>query len=81
MIVRCHVGSIARGINVQHTQGGPQGPANVNPIFIWVRLAQRTPMRIHIDHVPDGVTLAAGLTVTAEIEPQARPALDQPRAR
>jgi multidrug resistance efflux pump len=31
------------------------GLANVNPIFTWVRLAQRIPVRIHIDHVPDEV--------------------------
>jgi multidrug resistance efflux pump len=72
-IVRGRVGSISRGINVQNAQGGPQGLQTVNPIFTWVRLAQRIPVRINIDHVPDGVTLAAGLTATVEIEPRARP--------
>jgi multidrug resistance efflux pump len=72
-IVRGHVGSISRGINIQNAQGGSQGLQTVNPIFTWVRLAQRIPVRINIDHVPDGVTLAAGLTATVEIEPRARP--------
>ncbi len=54
-IVRGHVGSIARGINVSNAQPDQQGLAAVNPIFTWVRLAQRVPVRIHIDQVPDGV--------------------------
>jgi multidrug resistance efflux pump len=66
-IVRGHVDSIARGIYVSNAQAGPQGLAQVNPIFTWVRLAQRIPVRIHIDHVPKGVTLAAGMTATVEI--------------
>jgi len=41
----------------------------VNPIFTWVRLAQRVPVRIHIDHVPDEVRLAVGLTGTVQIDP------------
>jgi multidrug resistance efflux pump len=72
-IVRGHVDSIARGINVPNAQAGPQGLAQVNPIFTWVRLAQRIPVRVHIDHVPEGVTLAAGQTATVEIEHRARP--------
>jgi multidrug resistance efflux pump len=38
-IVRGHVDSIARGINVANAQPNGQGLANVNPIFTWVRLA------------------------------------------
>jgi multidrug resistance efflux pump len=72
-IVRGHVGSIARGINVSNAQPGPGGLAQVNPIFTWVRLAQRIPVRVQIDHVPDGVILAAGQTATVEIEHRARP--------
>jgi multidrug resistance efflux pump len=80
-IVRGHVGSIARGINVSNAQAGPQGLAQVNPIFTWVRLAQRIPVRVHIDHVPEGVTLAAGMTATVEIEHRARPSRQQSPAR
>jgi multidrug resistance efflux pump len=67
-IVRGHVGSIARGINVANAQPNGQGLANVNPIFTWVRLAQRIPVRIHIDHVPEGVVLSAGMTATVQID-------------
>jgi multidrug resistance efflux pump len=72
-IVRGHVGSIARGINVANAQPNGQGLATVNPIFTWVRLAQRIPVRIHIDQVPEGVVLAAGMTATVQIDPQPRP--------
>jgi multidrug resistance efflux pump len=71
-VVRGHVGSIARGINVANAQPNGQGLANVNPIFTWVRLAQRIPVRIHIDQVPDGVVLAAGMTATVQIDPRPR---------
>jgi multidrug resistance efflux pump len=71
-VVRGHVGSIARGINVANAQPNGQGLANVNPIFTWVRLAQRIPVRIHIDQVPEGVVLAAGMTATVQIDPRPR---------
>jgi multidrug resistance efflux pump len=71
-IVRGHVGSIARGINVANAQPNGQGLATVNPIFTWVRLAQRIPVRIHIDQVPEGVVLAAGMTATVQIDPRPR---------
>ncbi len=71
-IVRGHVDSIARGINVANAQPNQQGLATVNPIFTWVRLAQRIPVRIHIDQVPEGVVLAAGMTATVQIDPRPR---------
>jgi RND family efflux transporter MFP subunit len=72
-IVRGHVDSIARGINVANAQPNQQGLATVNPIFTWVRLAQRIPVRVHIDQVPDGVVLAMGMTATVQIDPRPRP--------
>jgi multidrug resistance efflux pump len=70
--VRGHVDSVARAINVANAQPNSQGVANVNPIFTWVRLAQRIPVRIHIDEVPPGVILAAGMTATVEINDRGR---------
>jgi multidrug resistance efflux pump len=78
-VVRGHVDSIARGINVPNAEAGPGGLATVNPIFTWVRLAQRIPVRIHIDHVPKDIVLAAGQTVTVEIEHRARRSRDAPQ--
>lgn len=67
-VLRGHVASIARAINVSNAQPDNQGVATVNPIFTWVRLAQRIPVRIHIDEVPPGVVLSAGMTATVEID-------------
>src|SRR6202051_1193554 len=69
-LVHGHVGGVARGINIPNAQPDPAGLASVNPIFTWVRLAQRVPVRIHIDQVPDGVQLVAGMTATVQIDPQ-----------
>ena len=71
-IVRGHVDSIARAINVSNAQPNTQGVADVNPIFTWVRLAQRIPVRVHIDEVPPDVVLAAGMTATVEIDSRSR---------
>jgi multidrug resistance efflux pump len=72
-IVPGHVDSIARAINVANAQPNGQGVANVNPIFTWVRLAQRIPVRIHIDSVPADVVLVAGMTATVQIDIRSRP--------
>lgn len=68
--LRGHVDSIARGINVANAQPNGQGLADVNPIFTWVRLAQRVPVRIHIDEMPKGMVLFAGMTATVQIDPK-----------
>jgi multidrug resistance efflux pump len=68
-VLQGHVASIARGITVANATPGGGGLAEVNPIFTWVRLAQRVPVRIQIDHVPNGVRLVAGQTATVQIEP------------
>jgi len=65
-----HVESVSRGIADSNGSTDAQGLANVNPVFYWVRLAQRIPVRIHIDHVPDGVTIAAGMTCTVIVKPE-----------
>jgi multidrug resistance efflux pump len=67
-ILRGHVDSIARAISVLNAQPNNQGVATVNPIFTWVRLAQRIPVRIRIDEVPPDIVLSAGMTATVEIE-------------
>ena len=67
-ILRGHVDSIAREINVANAQPNGQGIATVNPIFTWVRLAQRIPVRVHIDQVPKDLTLVAGMTATVQID-------------
>ena len=69
-IVRGKVAGVARAINVPNAEPNQAGIATVNPIFTWVRLAQRVPVRIKIDRIPDGVRLVEGLTATVEIAPR-----------
>lgn len=66
------VESVARGINVANAKPDQLGLAIVNPIFTWVRLAQRVPVRVRLATVPEGVRLVAGLTVTVEVESSPR---------
>ncbi len=70
-LLRGHVAGVARGINVADAASDPSGLAEVNPIFTWVRLAQRVPVRIALDDVPPGVRLVAGMTGTVQINPPA----------
>jgi multidrug resistance efflux pump len=63
-----HVQSIAPGIDDQDRAIGPNLLPSVNPTFNWVRLAQRIPVRIALDPVPDGVELIAGQTATVRIQ-------------
>jgi multidrug resistance efflux pump len=67
-----HVDSISRGITDRDNASGPEMLANVNPTFEWVRLAQRIPVRIAIDSVPEGVTVSAGMTATVVVDAPAR---------
>nr|WP_294917429.1 HlyD family secretion protein [uncultured Neokomagataea sp.] len=66
-LASAHVVSIGRGINDENGAADHLGLPDVNPIFTWVRLAQRIPVRLEFDHVPDGVTLVAGMTGTITI--------------
>ncbi|HVJ32464.1 MAG TPA: HlyD family secretion protein [Terriglobia bacterium] len=62
-----HVESLARGITDQNGDSGSEGLETVNPVFTWVRLAQRFPVRIHVDLVPAGIDLAMGMTCTVSV--------------
>ena len=68
-LLRGRVQGLARGINVPNAAPDASGLASVNPIFTFVRLAQRVPVRIHIDAVPEDIKLVAGMTATVQIEP------------
>jgi multidrug resistance efflux pump len=69
-----HIDSLARGITDRDNPAGPRLLADVNPTFNWVRLAQRVPVRIAIDKVPDGLVLASGMTCTVISSRQGRDA-------
>jgi multidrug resistance efflux pump len=72
-LLRGRVQGLARGIDVPNAAPDASGLASVNPIFTFVRLAQRVPVRVHIDEVPEGVNLVAGMTATVQIEPYKAP--------
>jgi multidrug resistance efflux pump len=61
------VESIGHGISDRNDSPDGRGLPSVDPVFTWVRLAQRIPVRIRIDRVPAGVTLAAGMTCSVAI--------------
>lgn len=66
-VIEGHVAGVARGIGVANAASAASGLASVNPIFTWVRLAQRVPVHIAIDHLPAGMRLVAGQTASVEI--------------
>ena len=59
---------IAAGIEDRERSASSADLANVTPTFSWVRLAQRIPVRVKLDAVPDGIRLIAGRTATVAIE-------------
>jgi RND family efflux transporter MFP subunit len=69
--LRGHVESIAAGIEDRDRTNGASLLANVNPTFNWVRLAQRVPVRIVLDHVPEHTALVVGRSATVDVsEPE-----------
>ena len=65
--LRGHVESIVAGIEDRDRTSGNNLLPNVNPAFSWVRLAQRIPVRIAFDEVPEDFRMIAGRTATVSI--------------
>ncbi len=59
--------SITGGISAANAASSTQGLPNVDPIFTWVRLAKRIPVRIRIEQVPPDVSLVAGMTCSVSV--------------
>lgn len=66
--IRGAVEGISRGITDRNASPDGQLLANVEPTFNWVRLAQRIPVRIKLDAVPENVQLSAGMTASVRVE-------------
>jgi RND family efflux transporter MFP subunit len=62
-----HVQGFAAGVTDSQRAPSATLLADVNPTFTWVRLAQRVPVRIALDHIPAGTSLIAGMTCTVVI--------------
>ncbi|MDN7917298.1 HlyD family secretion protein [Burkholderia gladioli] len=70
---RGHVQSIVAAIEDRDRTQSANLLPNVNPAFSWVRLAQRIPVRVALDEVPDDFRMIAGRTATVAIRaPDAR---------
>lgn len=65
--VEGRVESIGWGIYQGDGASGPNLLPTVTPTFEWIRLAQRIPVRIHLDEVPDGIALRAGTTASVMV--------------
>ena len=65
--LRGKVESIAWGI--AHSDGNPGNNLlpSVKPVFQWIRLAQRIPVRIKLDKLPENVKLRFGLTASVMV--------------
>ncbi|MDN7142632.1 HlyD family secretion protein [Pseudomonas sp. JQ170] len=62
-----HVESISRGITDRNANPDSQLLAEVEPTFNWVRLAQRIPVRIKLDQIPQDMPLSAGMTASVQV--------------
>ncbi|ENA0608913.1 HlyD family secretion protein [Enterobacter bugandensis] len=62
-----HVSSIGRAIYDQSVETDSGLVPDIKPNVPWVRLAQRVPVRIAFDTLPDDITLVSGTTCTVSI--------------
>ncbi len=66
--LRGHVDSIGWGISSDDGSTGQNLLPVVNPTFQWIRLAQRLPVRVQIDDIPDGIELRVGQTASVLVQ-------------
>jgi multidrug resistance efflux pump len=62
------VDSLGWGIAQQDGTTGFELLPNVSPTFEWIRLAQRVPVRIHLENVPEEVELRVGTTASVLVK-------------
>jgi len=61
------VESLGWGIAPSDGNTGANLLPSIKPVFQWIRLAQRIPVRIKLEHVPAGVELRFGLTASVMV--------------
>jgi len=59
-----YVDSLGWGIAQQDGSTGFELLPNISPTFEWIRLAQRVPVRIHLQAVPEEIKLRVGTTAS-----------------
>ncbi|WP_282167328.1 efflux RND transporter periplasmic adaptor subunit [Shewanella japonica] len=65
--INAQVESIGYGIAKSDGSTGNTLLPNVNPNFQWIRLAQRIPVKVHLEQVPENVQLRVGTTASVQI--------------
>ncbi len=57
------------GWGISHSDGNPGSNLlpSIKPVFQWIRLAQRFPVRIKLEHVPEDVKLRFGLSASVMV--------------
>lgn len=57
------------GWGIAHSDGNPGNNLlpSIKPVFQWIRLAQRIPVRIRLDKLPEGVELRVGLSASVMV--------------
>ena len=66
------VESLGWGIAPSDGNTGTKLLPSIKPVFQWIRLAQRIPVRIKLDKIPEGVELRFGLTASVMVMTSAR---------
>jgi len=66
--IEAHVDSLGWGIAQSDGSTGFELLPTVSPTFEWIRLAQRVPVRVELDDVPDGVDLRVGTTASVLVK-------------
>jgi multidrug resistance efflux pump len=61
------VESLGWGIAPSDGNAGVKLLPSIKPVFQWIRLAQRIPVRIKLEKIPDGVELHFGLTASVMV--------------
>jgi multidrug resistance efflux pump len=74
------VDSLGWGIAQEDGSTGFDLLPNISPTFEWIRLAQRVPVRIHLDRVPEEVKLRVGTTASVLVMTGTESAKDEKRA-
>jgi multidrug resistance efflux pump len=63
------IGNAVNPPDVASTEGEMGVVPQIQPTFDWVRLAQRVPVTIRLEKVPDNVQLVSGTTASISIQP------------
>jgi len=62
------VDSLGWGIAQQDGSTGFDLLPNVSPTFEWIRLAQRVPVRVHLNEIPEDIALRVGTTASVLVK-------------